>query len=419
MSDWQRKRMSELKVGDQVKSRVVVLGAGYAGLLAAKRIARQVRSDEVELTLVSGSASFVERPRLHQLAVGQDIRIVPLSEYLDGTAVHFRQGWVTGIDLTSRVVTVSSPSTSEVTRDLPFDILIYALGSNIDVDSVPGVRQHTAALTSTEAAATLREVLPGINAQQGKVAVCGTGLTGIEVATEIAESYPGVSVQLLGVRPPGEWLSDKARAYLADVMSKLDIDVIRGARVGEVQDGRFVLADGRHVVFDAAVWAGGFRVPTLAEQAGLAVAPDGRASVGSDLCSVSHPDVYVIGDAAAVAGPWGEQIAMGCRTGGFTAPKAADAVVARLTGHEVAPLKFRYIHECISLGRKRGLVQFLNADETPKDRILTGRKAITYKNITLNGARFVFRRSGPMFARRRHVIAAPVAVRSVDTRNTL
>lgn len=56
---------------------VVVLGAGYAGLLAAKRIARQVRPDEVELTLVSRSASFVERPRLHPLAAGQDIRSLP------------------------------------------------------------------------------------------------------------------------------------------------------------------------------------------------------------------------------------------------------------------------------------------------------------------------------------------------------
>lgn len=63
--------------------------------------------------------------------------------------------------------------------------------------------------------------------------------------------------------------------------------------------------------------------------------------------------------------------------------------MGRLTDREVGPLKFGYIRECISLARKHGLVQFLNADETPNDRTLTGRGAIAYEHITLNGARGV------------------------------
>jgi NADH dehydrogenase FAD-containing subunit len=113
--------------------------------------------------------------------------------------------------------------------------------------------------------------------------------------------------------------------------------------------------------------------------------------------------VYVIGDAAAVAGTWGSELAMGCRTGGFTGPKAADVIAARLTGREPGQFRYRYIHECISLGRRHGLVQFLNADESPKPTILTGRKAIAYKSVTLNGAKAFFRHSGPVLARRRHL----------------
>lgn len=384
-----------------MKRRVVVLGAGYAGLPAAKRIARQVRADEVEVTLVNGTDEFVERPRLHQIAVGQDVGIVPLRKYLNGTPVRFVRAWATAIDLDCRTVTVTRGAGR--TDTLLYDILVYALGSNIDIDSVAGVREHTFALTGNGAAAEFGARLQALQADGGTLVVCGGGLTGIEIAAEVAEAYRRLRVELLSEGHPGSWLSDKARAHLDEVLSKLGIGVIDNGHVDAAEHDRFILSDGRNVVFDAAAWAGGFRVPALASDAGLAVTAGGRARVGRDLRSLSHPDVYVVGDAAAVEGPWGEQLAMGCRTGGFTGPRAADAVVAALTGHGAKPFGFRYFHECISLGRRHGLVQFLNADETPKDRILTGRKAIAYKNFTLNGARMVFRRPGPALARRRRL----------------
>jgi len=64
---------------------VVIIGAGYAGLPAAKRLARQVWPDEVTVTLISAFGDFVERPRLHQLSVGQDIASNPLGQYLCGS----------------------------------------------------------------------------------------------------------------------------------------------------------------------------------------------------------------------------------------------------------------------------------------------------------------------------------------------
>jgi NADH dehydrogenase len=98
---------------------------------------------------------------------------------------------------------------------------------------------------------------------------------------------------------------------------------------------------------------------------------------------------------------------MGCRSGGFMGPQVADVIAARLAGRPPRPFRFRYVHECVSLGRRHGLVQFLDADETPKPRILTGRKAIAYKNLTLNGAKFLFRHAGPVLSRRRHVAPEP------------
>ncbi|HEY7047129.1 MAG TPA: FAD-dependent oxidoreductase [Jatrophihabitantaceae bacterium] len=394
-----------------MKHEVLVLGGGYAGLPAAKRLARRVRRDEVTVTLVTAFADFVERPRLHQLATGQAVEIVPIADYLAGSGVELVVGSVTGIDLDARAVIVSRDGAEHTMR---YDTLIYALGSNIDTAHVPGVAEHAQSLVGFDAATATRERLRALAEDGGRVAVCGGGLTGIEIAAEVAESFPALDVTLVSGSTPGAWLSDGARAYLARTFDRLRVGVEAGERVREVRGSELVLDRGRHVANDLCLWAGGFRVPTLARDSGLAVNRDDRALVDQTLQSVSHPGVYVIGDAAAVAGLWGPQLAMGCRSGGFTGPKVADVVAARLTGLRPAPFRFRYLHECISLGRRHGLVQFLNADESPKRRILTGRAAIAYKNVTLGGAKLLFRHSGPLLARRRSLSPASRAVCELD-----
>lgn len=394
---------------------VVIIGAGYAGLPAAKRLARQLRPGEVTVTLVSAFGDFVERPRLHQLSVGQDIESIPLSQYLRGTGVHLIVASVTGIDLDAREVHTTDERGGR--NAVRYDTLVYALGSNIDVAAAWGVAEHCVTLVGPSAAVDLHGRLTELDALSeladagALVTVCGGGLTGIETVAEIAAAFPRLRTQLVSAGTPGGWLSDKGRHYLDRTLAELGVAVVDQARVAHVEATQLVLADGRQLPFDLCVWAGGFTVPTLARQAGLAVNAADRALVDPTLRSVSHPDVYVIGDAAAIAGPWGEQLAMGCRTGGFTGPKVADIIAARLTGREPDAFAYRYIHECISLGRRHGLIQFLNRDETPKNQILTGRTAILYKNATLNGAKLLFRHSGPMAAHRRHARSAHRAKR--------
>lgn len=379
---------------------VVVLGAGYAGLVAAKRLARQVYAEEVRVILISAGPDFVERPRLHQIAAGQQVRDRPLSTWLAGTHVRSVQGRVEGLDLAGRRVTVL---TAEGHTDIPYQTLVYGLGSNIDVHGVPGVSTHALALTSRVAAEVLRARLDTVAPAGGSVTVCGGGLTGIEIATEVAEAHPSARVRLVSPEPPGAWLSLKGQNYLRRVFDDLGIDVRTGGRVTSVEPRVLATDDGGSIPFDLCVWAGGFSVSPLAGESGLAVNVLGRVLVDSTQASISHPDVYVIGDAAAIAGDWGEQLAMGCRTGGFTGPNVADVIAARLAGRSPQSFRFRYVHECISLGRRQGLVQFLHRDQRPTNRVLTGRAAVLYKNATLNGAHLLFRSPGPYLPRRRHL----------------
>lgn len=376
---------------------VVIIGAGYAGIPAAVRLARQVRLDEVAVTLVSASKTFVERPRLHQLAVGQPIRQVPLTDYVARAGVRLRIARVTGLDLDGRRVQTADG------EQIAYDTLVYALGSNIDTDKIPGVAENAAALTGPDAATRLGDRLAALR-DGATVTVLGAGLTGLETVAEIAEAYPGLRLRLVSSTDPGLRLAGRGRRYLDRTLSRLGVTVQTGVRVTQVLPDRVLTAGGGTIEHDLVVWAGGFTVTGLARQSGLAVNADGRAVVDRTFRSVSHPEVYAIGDAAAVPGPWGDQLSMGCRTGGFTGPAAADAIAARLTGREPKQFRYRYVHECISLGRRHGLIQFLAADETPKKFVLTGRAAIAYKNAVLDGARLLFPRPGPVFARPRPIL---------------
>lgn len=374
--------------------KIVVLGAGYAGFAAAARLANLVDPAEVSVTLVNGRDEFVQRPRLHQAAAGQRPEGPALTEMLGDSAVDLRIGWVRGIDAEARTVTVSGADTVE---DLSYDTLVYALGSRVDTSTVPGVAEHAMALE-----AGTRQV-----PETGTVVVCGGGLTGIEAACEFAESHPGLTVKLVSRGEPGDWLSEGARKHLAKAFARLGVEIVVGS-ITAVEEGRVVLADGE-IAFDACVWTGGFSVSDLAAKAGLEVDERGLAVVDGHLRSVSHPEVYVIGDAAAVMGRDGRALSMGCRVGSFQGPYVAAEIVAEMTGREHGPFGFRYIHQCVSLGRGDAVIQFVHADdETPRNAVLRGKVAVWYKELVLNSGLWIFKHPGPYLPHRK---ARPLAAR--------
>ncbi|MEV6681624.1 FAD-dependent oxidoreductase [Streptomyces erythrochromogenes] len=367
-----------------MKHRIVVLGAGYAGAFAAGSLGRRLSSADVEITVVNAVPDFVERMRLHQLATGQDLAVRGLADVFAGTGVRLHLAEVTGVDPACRTVAVTGEDGDGV---LGYDTLVYALGSSAARNDVPGVAEYAFDVAGLSSALRLRERLARLGGG-GTVLVVGEGLTGIETATEIAESRPDLSVALAARGGLGARLSPKARRHLRRAFDRLGITVHEHTAIEAVEPTRAIAVGGAAIPADAVVWAAGFAVHPLAADAGLAVARTGQIVVDRTMRSVSHPDVYAAGDCAHAIGDNGRPLPMSCASAGFTTMQATAAIIARLTGAEVPAVGLKYHGNHISLGRRDAIFQMVDEDVRSKSWYLGGRTAARLKAGVLKGAGF-------------------------------
>lgn len=390
-----------------MKHRIVVLGAGYAGAFAAGNLARRLSPADTEITVVNAAPDFVERMRLHQLASGQDLASRKLVDVFAGTGVRLRLAHVTGIDAERKTVAVTGEHGGETEGEIPYDTLLYALGSSVAHHGVPGAAEYAFDVTGRSSALRLRERLAGLP-DGGTVLVVGEGLTGIETATEFAESRPGLSVALAARGELGAWLSPKARRHLRQAFDRLGVTVHEHTCIAAVEPTRAVAADGTSIPADVTVWSAGFAVHPIAAACGLEVADTGQIVVDRTMRSVSHPDIYAAGDAAYAIGANGRPLPMSCASAGFTNMQATAAIIARLTGGKVPAVGLKYHGNHISLGRRDAIFQMVDGAVRSKPWYLGGRTAARLKSGVLKGAGFGI--AHPTFGmpkRRRRLATAP------------
>ncbi|NUR95510.1 MAG: FAD-dependent oxidoreductase [Kribbellaceae bacterium] len=389
-----------------MKHRIVVLGAGYAGAFAAGRLAARLYRDEVAITLVNAETDFVERVRMHELATGRDLKPRPYDEMFAGTGVDLKFAKVTGVDVDRKTVALES-------EELEYDTLVYALGSGWNSQGVPGADEHAYEIASRPGALRLRDKLASMAAGQS-VVVVGGGLTGVEFVTELAESRPDLEVAMVVRDTLGDWLSAGGRRHLRKVFDRLGITVHENASVTGVDADR-VTTDGGVIPAAVTVWTAGFAVHPIVRATSLEVSDTGRIVVDETMRSVSHPDVYAVGDAAYAMGSKNKPLRMSCASGQPMAWQAADSIAARLTGGKLPHAPLAYFNQCISLGRKDGLIQYVTSDDRAINATLTGRVAAVYKETICKGA--AWGSANPTFGmplRRRHVVRPAVRLHAMD-----
>ncbi|MGW3328018.1 NAD(P)/FAD-dependent oxidoreductase [Streptomyces virginiae] len=350
---------------------VVVIGGGYAGVMAANRLTRR---DGVTVTLINPRANFVERIRLHQLAAGTDDAVVEYREVL-AEGVRLVVDTVTRIDAAERSVALGTGA------PIGYDYLVYAVGSGSADLLVPGAAEFAYPITTLEETQRLRPVLDAA-APTAAVTVVGAGPTGIETAAELAEQGRRVTLVCGGVLGP--YLHARGRRSVAGRLAELGATVLDGpgTKVTAVTRDAVRLGDGREVASEVTIWTAGFGVPDLAARSGLSTDALGRLLTDETLTSVDDERVVAAGDSAA---PSDLPLRMSCQAAMPLGARAADTVLSRIDGERPSTLNQVFAGQCISLGRRAGIFQFAHKNDVALWFHIAGRPGAKVKELVCKG----------------------------------
>ncbi|QHP72742.1 NAD(P)/FAD-dependent oxidoreductase [Bradyrhizobium sp. LCT2] len=343
-------------------TRIVVLGAGFAGLWAAIGAAR--KRDEIGAAGRDIEIRVVDRNPYHNIRVRNyevDLSEValPLGQLLDPIGVTHGLGEVEAIDPARREISLV---TSDGEETLGYDRLVLALGSEVTRPDIPGLADHAFDVDTYIAALRLEDHLVSLGRSvpspgRSTVVVVGAGFTGIEVAAEMPDRLARAGItgsrRIILVDPNptvGATIGAHARPVIETALSALDIETRFGARVASVEAAGVHLSSGEFIPAQTVIWCAGLRASRLA--ASLPGARDrlGRLLVDPFMRVADLPGVFAAGDVASSVVDGLHPTVMSCQFARPMGRFAGHNVVADLLGLPMLPLRIDWYVTVLDLG---------------------------------------------------------------------
>lgn len=345
--------------------RLVIIGAGFAGMYAALSAARLrdiqgASPEELEIALVAPEPTLVVRPRLYESR--PETLTAPLLDVLNAIDVVYVQGNAEIVDTKSRVLEIVTANGSK--KSVSYDRLVVATGSRLFRPNIPGLAEHGFSVDQLEDAIALDRHLHGLvdrPAENGRdtVVVAGGGFTGIEVATELParlraifgnEAKPRVIVvdRNSGIAPA---MGAGPRPVIEDALRKLGIEARLGTGIAALDKGGITLTSGERIETETVIWAGGFRAAPLTAQIPAERDNFGRLLVDRDLRVTGLAGVFATGDAArAACDDIGNYALMSCQHATRMGAFAGNNAAAELLGVPTKPYHQKTYVTCLDLG---------------------------------------------------------------------
>ena len=369
--------------------RVLILGGGFAGVGAAQKL----KDAEAEVVLVDRHNYHTFQPLLYQLAsgllettaVGHSLR--DLVGRQDNTSVH--QATVTAVDLGAREVRFDGLA------PLTYDYLVFGLGAEVNFFGTEGAAEHAFPMYTLPHAVRLKDHLlerwesadrdPSlIDDGALNIVVVGGGPTGVETAGAVGELYRGVfakdypevqqdRARVILVEAGPELFAmfkPKLREYATKALTDRTVEVMTGALVASVSPTRVTLKSGDELKAHTLVWGAGLQGNQLVRALGLELQRGNRIGVGPDLALPDHPEVYVLGDVAAIVDEKTGQVLPQLGSVALQSGEhAGDTIARRIAGKKTKPFKYKDKGTMATIGRGAAVVQMLGG------RTMTGLKA--------------------------------------------
>jgi NADH dehydrogenase len=371
------------------RPRVLILGGGFAGVGAAQKL----EDANAEVVLVDRHDYHTFQPLLYQLAtgllettaVGHSLR--DLVERQGNTSFH--KATVTAVDLDAQEADFAEIS------PISYDYLVLGLGAEVNFFGTEGAADHAFPMYTLPHAVRLKDHLlerweaaerdPDL-AEDGalNVVVVGGGPTGVETAGAVAELYradfakdypslPQDEARVILVEAGPElfpMFKPKLREYTAKALEERTVEVKTGAMVSSVSPSRVTLKGGEELRAHTLVWGAGLQGNALVQSLGLELQRGNRIGVGPDLTIPEHPEVYALGDIAAIVDAKTEQVLPQLGSVALQSGEhAGEQIARRIAGKETKPFKYKDKGTMAAIGRRAAVVQMLGG------KTMTGTKA--------------------------------------------
>jgi len=361
---------SPINIANRARAhRILILGGGYAGLLAAGTLRRE--QPQARITLVDAQSEFSHRVRWHEQLAGETIDDINYEAFAAERDIEFIQARVKTLVPKDSQVHLETAKGAAI---LAYDQLIYALGS-VSRPLWQSPQDNCYALNSSQ---ELNEVNARLQ-QTKRLLIVGGGLTAVEYATEVAERYPAIKVQLVTSSALLPDYSSAAQDYARQAMLHMNIELIEHSPIDQIEAQQAVTTGGNHLPFDLCVCSTGFMASPVWRDSGLACLESGQIAVDSKMQAQGFDNIWVAGDSAYHEIDGRAALRMSCATACATAPLIGLNVARALAKESALEHTPSYFGHCVSLGRERAFIQIVSPDDKMLPRIVTGTTAIEAK----------------------------------------
>ncbi|MDQ1003222.1 NADH dehydrogenase [Neobacillus niacini] len=348
------------------KPKIVILGAGYGGIITSKKLEKLLKSGEADVTLINKHEYHYITTQLHKTGAGTaaDRQIaMEIPELINPEKTNFIKGSVTGVDVKKQAVHLEDGQT------VKYDYLLIALGFDIETFGIPGIEEHAFAIRSFRSTkAIYNQIIRQLNqykedkdSSRLTFVVAGGGFTGVEILGELAEGLPKLckkydvpfeEVKIVAVEAAPSvipFFPKESIKYTTEVLEKFNIDMYMSTKIVECTPRKVVLENDIEIPTCTLIWSCGVKGNPIIQNCGLPV-EKGKLPIDSYLRVKGMKNIFSIGDCSLFMKDEKNTLPPTAQVALHEADVCAKNIVAALRGGSLKAFEYHHKGSVASIG---------------------------------------------------------------------